>query len=326
MNRHFIHKILFYLILTVLFLSACATPQASPTPIPPSVTPLPPTDIPTPTLAPPIVTPTPEILEGKVDIGGRGLYYTCLGEGSPIVVVDSGFARDHLDWLSVMRKVAPHTRICAYDRAGLGESDPTPTPRTSLDMANDLHALLTQAGIPGPYILAGHSLGGVNVLVYTHQYPDDVVGVVLVEPASPDYSKRVLESLPPESANEPYGFRECREKHMGLMETLWSWGEYDSGREVFDRLDSAGQVYSITSLGELPLVVITAEYQIDVCRLDPAKVEKQVWWDLHEEYAGLSTNGEHIFAEEAVQRKILGQEYQLIGDVILEIIEQVKSK
>ena len=213
MNRHLIHIILFYLILTVLLLSACSTPQASPTPIPPSVTPLsptatplPPTDTPllpsatpvTPTLPPPSPTPEPTFskLEGKADVGGWQIYYICLGEGSPTVVLDSGYLEDSGYWKSVMQGVAPHTRICAYDRAGLGESDPAPTPRSSLDMATDLYNLLTNAGLAGPYVLVGHSAGGLTVLVYANQHPQDIVGMVLADPSCPDWALRTLESLP----------------------------------------------------------------------------------------------------------------------------------
>ena len=104
-------------------------------------------------------------------MGGRQIYYTCYGEGSPTVVLDSGMWDDSGIWKSVMQGVAPFTRICAYDRANLGRSDKAPKPRTYLDMTRDLHALLVKAPIEGPYILVGHSMGGMLVRLFADQYP-----------------------------------------------------------------------------------------------------------------------------------------------------------
>src|SRR5687768_11322831 len=93
--------------------------------------------------------------EKLVDIGGRRLYIKCMGEGSPTVILEHGMATESGSWATVQQAVARFTRVCAFDRAGRGTSDPAPTPRTSEDMAADLHALMTNAHVPGPYILVG---------------------------------------------------------------------------------------------------------------------------------------------------------------------------
>jgi pimeloyl-ACP methyl ester carboxylesterase len=139
---------------------------------------------------------------GFVDIGaGRRLYLECRGTGSPVVVLEAGYRSSARIWSEdlhepgaprtmVLAGVAVFTRVCAYDRPGTvvandnirpSRSDPVPMPRTAVDVVADLHALLRAAGVPGPYVFAGHSLGGLFVRLYASTYPRDVLGVVLVD-------------------------------------------------------------------------------------------------------------------------------------------------
>jgi pimeloyl-ACP methyl ester carboxylesterase len=153
---------------------------------------------------------------GRVDIGGRSLYLECHGSGSPTVILENGYRGPAEYWIEdfiqpgaprtmVLPAVARFTRVCAYDRPGTiatytvndssdeglpasdagyvpSRSDPVPQPRTVTDLVDDLHALLVAAGVPGPYLMVGQSLGGLVVRLYTATYPDDVVGMVLVDP------------------------------------------------------------------------------------------------------------------------------------------------
>jgi pimeloyl-ACP methyl ester carboxylesterase len=116
-----------------------------------------------------------------VDIGGRKLHIHCMGNGSPTVVVENGGAAFSFDWELVRPEVARLTRICTYDRAGYAWSDPGPEFDTFDQAANDLHLVLTNAGVRGPYVLVGHSLGGLLVRYYQSKHPADVVGIVLVD-------------------------------------------------------------------------------------------------------------------------------------------------
>ncbi|HET7094723.1 MAG TPA: alpha/beta hydrolase, partial [Thermomicrobiales bacterium] len=152
---------------------------------------------------------------GLVDIGGRSLYLECRGTGSPTVVLVAGSRSSARYWTDdllhpdaprpmVLPGVAQTTRVCAYDRPGtyapIGDdilpsrSDPIAQPRTVPEMAAELHALLQAAGVPGPYILAGHSLGGFMARLYAATYPDEVVGLILVDA----YSERLEDVMPPE--------------------------------------------------------------------------------------------------------------------------------
>jgi pimeloyl-ACP methyl ester carboxylesterase len=175
----------------------------------------------TPALAAP--APSSEVLEaagedfaGRVDIGGgRELYLECRGEqrpGRPTVVLESGYGNAADIWsfidpdtasaaVPVLAGVAQTDRVCAYDRPNTGlldgtssRSDPVPQPRTAADVVADLHALLHSAGVPGPYVLVGHSIGGLFVRLYASTHPTEVAGLVLVDATN----ERLRELLTPE--------------------------------------------------------------------------------------------------------------------------------
>jgi pimeloyl-ACP methyl ester carboxylesterase len=118
-----------------------------------------------------------------IDAGGINMYIYCTGEGSPTVVLDAGLNGGTRSWAGVQEQVSNHTRVCSYDRAGMGWSEEGPKPRTFMRIADELHALLQAAGEEGPYVLVGHSVGAHTIRFFVQEYPTDVVGVVLVDPA-----------------------------------------------------------------------------------------------------------------------------------------------
>ena len=148
---------------------------------------------------------------GLVDIGdGRRMYLECRGSGAPVVILEAGYRSPATLWSedllspdapreTVLEGVATFTRVCLYERPGVaelvngefvaGRSDPVPMPRPVEDAVHDLHALLQAADIPGPYVLVGHSLGGLIVRLYTAAYPNDVTGMVLID-AVPEHFHR----------------------------------------------------------------------------------------------------------------------------------------
>jgi pimeloyl-ACP methyl ester carboxylesterase len=121
-----------------------------------------------------------------VDIGGYRLKINCTGKGSPTVVLEAGLGDVSIEWNHVQPKIAQFSRVCSYDRAGYGASDAGPMPRTSAQIAKELHTLLQNAGEPPPYVLVGHSFGGYNVRVFNGSYSDQVAGVVLVDATQED--------------------------------------------------------------------------------------------------------------------------------------------
>lgn len=129
----------------------------------------------------------PSAIRGSFDVGGRSLYLECVGEGSPTVVMEAGSGGDHTTWEAVVGGVRGSHRTCTYDRANTGESSAVPGVRTSWDVVADLHVLLDTAQIPPPYILVGHSLGGISTRLFAASYADEVVGVVLVDATPPTF-------------------------------------------------------------------------------------------------------------------------------------------
>jgi len=115
------------------------------------------------------------------DIGGHRLHLVCQGEGSPTVVLEAGLGGSSLDWILVQSRLATSTRVCAYDRAGMGWSEAGPGPRTPERIAEELHTLLSIAGISPPYLMVAHSLGAKNIRMFDLRHPGEVVGMVLVD-------------------------------------------------------------------------------------------------------------------------------------------------
>ncbi len=120
-----------------------------------------------------------------VGMEGRGLHLLSMGKGSPAVIFESGLMSTVLCWQDVQRQIAKDTRAVSYDRAGLGWSGPGPTPRDAAQIVNELHELLDQAHVPAPFILVGHSFGGLTTRLFTARYPEQVAGLVLIDPVVP---------------------------------------------------------------------------------------------------------------------------------------------
>ncbi|KAF3362414.1 putative Hydrolase, alpha/beta fold family [Chlamydiales bacterium STE3] len=136
-----------------------------------------------------------------IDIGGYRIHFNITGEAGPLVVLDAGMGCNSLDWILVEPEIAKFARVLTFDRAGYGWSDPGPEPRTSGQIIKELHQLLMNLDIPGPYIFVGHSFGGLNVRLYASEYPKDVLGLVLVD-ASHEEQMEKLPFIPYETYRE----------------------------------------------------------------------------------------------------------------------------
>jgi pimeloyl-ACP methyl ester carboxylesterase len=256
----------------------------------------------------------------QIDIGGRKLAISCQGEGYPTVVFESGYRTTMACWKDVWNETTKYTRACVYDRANLGLSDPAPKPRTSQDMVDDLHNLLTNAHIPGPYLLVGHSMGAFNVLLYANQYPQDVAGIVLVDPSHPDQFERWLAILPVENDTQSEMLRICRQT---LRESTSPASANDPNNpEGWDWLQSAEKVRLIHNLGHMPLTVITAVNYSWPCYHPLADQANKIWRANQKEYLGLSPSSEQImvFSDHLVMKS----EPEVVVAAILDMLEKVK--
>ena len=261
-----------------------------------------------------------------VQAGSIRMNIDCSGQGSPTVILESGWGGPSVDWLMVQPEIAKFSRVCSYDRAGYGWSDSGPEPRSSLQIAHELKQLLQAAGEKGPYVLVGHSMGGYDIRVYAGQYPNDVVGMVLVDASHEDQDLRAPESIRKWSqdyrkhpgwkklkyffqlhlgwarltadrdapASWPKAFGE--EENFLTLPTKHQFATIDED-EVFPTL-SAAQVRSAGNLGDRPLIVLTATRQEDIAPEIPpkdARAEQDLWvHQLQPELARLSTHGKQI--------------------------------
>jgi len=177
-----------------------------------------------------------------VNIDGTSLFIDCLGSGSPTVVLEAGPGESSSTWYFVMPEVARFARACAYDRAGLGRSSPGSKPRTSQQMADELHALLVNAEIGGPYILVAHATSNWITRLFADQHPEAVAGMVLVSPMHEDLLSRA------ESIYAPYP--ELWEQFV------WDTEHQGEGQSYADWEASAAQVRAAGTLGDMPLVLL----------------------------------------------------------------------
>jgi hypothetical protein len=182
----------FTLLAGLLVVTACSTSASSSAPASSQLGEASPTASVAPTpratvQADPLVRP---VIDGAFDVGdGRKLYLQCWGEGSPTIVIDAGGGeiQEYRDYAATFSsRLAQQRRVCAYDRAGHGRSDPAPNkPRQLEDLTGDLHALLAAAGVEGPLVLVGNSFGGFDMAFYANRYSEDVAGVVLLDVPAP---------------------------------------------------------------------------------------------------------------------------------------------
>ncbi len=126
-----------------------------------------------------------------IDVEGHLMHIYCTGKGSPVVILEAGLSSYSLDWSLIQPEVSKTTMVCSYDRSGYGWSEPGKEPRTAQQVVKELHELLTQDGIKGPYILVGQSLGGIFVQLFTLTYPSDAAGMILVDSVNRDMDKKI---------------------------------------------------------------------------------------------------------------------------------------
>ncbi len=202
-------------------------------------------------------------------------------------MLEAGLGGDHRSWTEVAPELARTTRTCSYDRAGLGLSRRDGARRTGRDQVDDLRKLLRQARVAPPYVLVGHSYGGILVHEYASEHPGEVVGVVLVDSSHPFQTPRFLEALGPPRRGEPRLRTELRSFLSGVPRNV----------EGLDMNATFREARAEGGLGGMPLVVITARCETSAS-LPPAlkSLLDRTWLSLQDDLARLSTNSVHVIA------------------------------
>ena len=275
---------------------------------------------------------------GLVDIGGRQLYLECKGSGSPTVILEAGFRTRADVWSDdlvqpehprtmVFPGVAAFTRVCAYDRPGTAtvandvlkpsRSDAVPMPRTAQDIVSDLHTLLETAGIPGPYVLVGHSFGGLLMRLYASTYPDEVVGLVLVDAFS--------ESLHDQMTAEQWDA--YKELFQPVPPALAGYADLE-----FTDLDASiaqiRQAATTSPLRSMPVVVLSRGRAMQMPPDLPGGLTgdflERAWHESQHELAALAPGLKRIIASES-EHYIQLEQPELVIAAVREVVDAVRD-
>ncbi len=272
-----------------------------------------------------------------VDVGSHRLHIWCEGSGQPTVVIDSGLGGNSLEWIKVQQSLAPNVRVCSYDRAGYGWSDPGPLPRTSSRIVDELFSLLIKADIVGPYVLVGHSFGGYTMQLFANRFPNETAGIVLVDSSHPEQFERFLAppirvNLAPSGKNRvmmlspsPRVPENLPEEVKSLVRTLNLKGEARSamGHELLDFRLSAKQVREASKLPNVPMVVLTRGKRVWP-QNDRGERMEQLWAQLQSELAARGQRATHVVAEKSGHHIHLDQP-ELVADSVHIIVDLVRS-
>jgi pimeloyl-ACP methyl ester carboxylesterase len=263
-----------------------------------------------------------------IDIGSHRLQFRRAGSGTPAVVIDAGLG-DPLDNLRPLQeRIARVTRVVTYNRAGYGQSEAGPLPRDGGREAEELRALLEKTSVPGPYVLVGHSLGALNLQVFASRHPDDVAGLILLDPpplsfilgeeytdlgAMAEQMTAEWQSIADSGANSTDAQEKARSAFFGMIAS--------EHREMFGA--TARLVDSISTFGDMPLVVVAAG------RPNPAFGEvaeeyQRYWVEQNRSLAAKSTNGKFVFAEDS-SHHLYTDVPGLVEEIILSVVREART-
>ena len=237
----------------------------------------------------------------KVDVGGHGLQLLVGGQGSPAVIFEGGFGTGIASWSTVQKDVAAFTQTVSYDRAGLGQSDLGPKPRSAKQIATELHTALQKSGVKPPYVMVGHSFGGIYVRVFADMYPKEVVGIVLIDPSQESFNDWL-------SKNEP-------DRLKAAQSNIAKAGE--GVQAEFAAVDTSySQARAAKVPGGIPVTLLSATEDENM----PAEARK-VWVEKHKEWLATVPGSKHIIVENGIHF-IQAQQPALVIEAIKQVSKQ----
>jgi len=234
----------------------------------------------------------------KVDVGGHSLQLLIGGQGSPAVIFEGGFGAGIASWSRVQKDVAAFAQTVSYDRAGIGQSDLGPKPRSAKQIATELHVALQKAGVKPPYVMVGHSFGGIYVRVFADMYPNEVVGMVLIDPSQESFNDWLRKNQPDRlkaAENDIAKAGEGVQAEFAMVDTSYS------------------QARAAKVPGGIPVTLLTATEDETM----PAEGRK-LWIEKHKEWLATVPGGKHIIVEKA-SHFIQGQQPTLVIDAIRQV-------
>lgn len=287
---------------------------------------------------------------------GREMTLHCEGSGKPLVVMDSGLGDGAASWRKVQGEIAKTTKVCAYDRAGLGGSTMGPLPRDTASIAADLKAMLKAAKLPGPYVLVGHSMGSYDMRMYASQNLKSVAGMVLVDPSADDQVVRMAAAVPrmDEIQKTAYApMAQCAQ--LAVAGTLtpqtkgctqppppdvpaelrdWVRASQGGGKvfitvkselDSFQTLDAAQMAKVRRPLGSIPLIVLTGRPTAPGMSAEENEALHKLWSTMHDEMVALSTKGVNR-AVEGSGHYIQYEKPAVVIAAVIEVVEAVRAK
>jgi pimeloyl-ACP methyl ester carboxylesterase len=285
-----------------------------------------------------------------VNVGGYKMHINCTGEGSPTVILEAGQGDYSLIWAYVQPEIAKTNRVCSYDRAGYGWSEPGPYPRTANVEVEELHTLLVNANVQGPYVLVGHSLGGMIVRVYAHNYSDEVGGMILVDSyheerpiRNPEVTKlnqdavgglrmfsflnsTGIMALAPQSIPNRGLPDDAYAQFQAITATTGYFEAFITEISAVPESAAEARALQMTSFGNMPLIVLSAGHGDAIASFSEA--ENQQLWEAFQvqqsELAGLSSESKQIIAEQSGHDVQLDQP-DLVIDAIREIVDALRK-
>jgi pimeloyl-ACP methyl ester carboxylesterase len=264
------------------------------------------------TLAPPTIVPRGRY-SGWFDVGGRQLFLRCTGTGGPTVIFENGLTSD---WYEVQNAVSSTTRACSYDPASqnapFSRSDPAPTPRDGAAVVDDMNRLFRAARLPGPYVLVGHSNGGLFSLLYASLHPGEVAGMVLVDGVHPEYHRRNVAML--KDHLDPVTWEQLQASACQILPEVLDSEQMDICRSEAE----TRQALRHSPLRPMPLSVISHGLPGEYPPGWPADAEEELWTQLQNELAALVPGSHHVIAEQShhdihtEQPELVVQEIRLV--------------
>ncbi|HEY9234335.1 MULTISPECIES: alpha/beta fold hydrolase [Phenylobacterium] len=290
--------------------------------------------------------------------GGRHLNFRCSGHGTPTILLEGGYGATSLAWGGVRRHLDASYRVCAYDRAGAGFSDPGPLPRDGASIAYDLDRGLRTAKIRGPFVLVGHSAGALYMRLFYNRRPQDVVGMALIDPSIehqdqrfaamfgpgaggiasirdqaarcaaaaeqkelPSTDPKLARCVPKPRANQSEAAY-AAQKASNLSAASWQAkvSELDTlFAATSEQIEAGPQSY-----GDLPLLVLTAGQTYESSSEEAQTAARNLWWGLHRELARRSTRGESRRIAEA-SHMMITEEPELVAQAVSEVARRAKE-